>query len=48
MKKCNKPYIGVTTFFTNVNIGDPVIANLEDITYFEILPYVLHFSEVLK
>ena len=33
---------------SNVNICGPVIANLEDITNLEILPYLLHFSEVLK
>ena len=34
--------------FLNINICGPVIANLEDITNLEILPYLLHFSEVLK
>ena len=34
--------------FLNINICGPVIANLKDITNLEILPYLLHFSEVLK
>ena len=34
--------------FSNVNICGPVIAYLENITNLEILPYLLHFSEVLK
>ena len=32
----------------NVNICGQVIAYLENITNLEILPYFLHFSEVLK
>ena len=34
--------------FSNVNICGPVIAYFENITNLEILPYLLHFSEVLK
>ena len=48
MKKCNIHYIGVTIFVLNVIICGPVIAYLENITNLEILPYLLHFSEVLK
>ena len=49
MKKCNIHYIqGVYIFFSNVNICGSVIAYLADITNLEILPYLLHFSEVLK
>ena len=44
MKKCNIHYIGVTIFVFKC----PVITYLEDITNLEILPYLLHFSEVLK
>ena len=39
---------GVTILFSNVIICGPVIAYLENITNLEILPYLLHFSEVLK
>ena len=40
---------GVTIFvFSNVNICGPVTAYLENINNLEILPYLLHFSEVLK
>ena len=34
--------------FSNVFICGPVIAYLENITNLKILPYLLHFSEVLK
>ena len=34
--------------FLNVIICGPVIAYLGNITNLEILPYLLHFSEVLK
>ena len=44
MKKC----IIYTSLFSNVNICGPVIAYLENITNLEILPYLLHFSKVLK
>ena len=40
--------MGVTIFVFNVNICGPVTAGLENITNLEILPYLLHFSEVLK
>ena len=39
---------GVTIFVSKVYICGPVIAYLEDITNLEILPYLLHYSEVLK
>ena len=49
MKKCNIHYIGGDYIvFKIVNICGPVIAYLENITNFEILPYLLHFSKVLK
>ena len=49
MKKCNIHYIGGDYIcFLNVIICGPVIAYLEDITNLEILPYLLHFSVVLK
>ena len=34
--------------FSNVIICGSVIAYLENLTNLEILPYLLHFSEVLK
>ena len=48
MKKCNKDFIGVTIFVLTVYICCPVIAYLEYITDLEILPFLMHFSEVLK
>ena len=48
MKKCNIHYIVGLYLFSNVNVCGPVIAYLENITNLEILPYLLHFSEVLK
>ena len=39
---------GLLYLFLNVIICGPVIAYLENITNLEILPYLLHFSEVLK
>ena len=48
MKKCNIHYIGVTIFVFKGLYLCQVIAYLEDITNLEILPYLLHFSEVLK
>ena len=49
MKKCNIHYIGGGLYlFSNVIICGPVIAHLENITNLEILPYLLHFSDVLK
>ena len=47
MKKCNIHYIG-GDYICFVIICGPVIAYLENTTNFEILPYLLHFSEVLK
>ena len=48
-EKCNIHYIrGGLYLFSNVNICDPVIDYLENITNLEILPYLLHFFEVLK
>ena len=34
--------------YSTVYIGSPVIAYLEDTTNLEILPYLLHFSELFK
>ena len=48
MKKCNIYYIGALYLFSNIIICCPVIAYLENITNLENLPYLLHFSEVLK
>ena len=48
MKKYNIHSSGVTIFVFNVNICGSVIAYLENITNLEDLPYLLHFSEVLK
>ena len=49
MKKGNIHYIGGDYIcFQNVMICGSVIAYLENITNVEILPYLLHFSEVLK
>ena len=52
MKKCNVHYIGgdyiCFQISLNIIICSPVIAYLENITNLEILPYLLHFSEVLK
>ena len=49
MKKCNIHYIGGDYICFQMSIiWGPVIANLENITNLEILPYLLHFSEVLK
>ena len=48
MKKCNINYIGVTIFVLTVYICGPVIAYLEYITNLDILPFLVHFSEVLK
>ena len=47
-KKCNIDYIGRLYLFSNINICGLVIAYLVNITNLEILPYLLHFSEVLK
>ena len=49
MRKCNIHYTGgYYICFTNVIICGPVIAYLDNITNLKILPYLLHFSEVLK
>ena len=48
MKNVTYTTSGLTIFFSNVNICGPVIAYLENITNLGILPYLLHFSEVLK
>ena len=45
MKKCNIHYIRGDLFIFKCQYLRP---NLEDITNLEILPYLLHFSEVLK
>ena len=47
MKNVTYTSLGLTIFVLNVNICGP-LANLENITNLEILPYLLHFSEVLK
>ena len=47
MNKCNIHYIRID-LFSNVIIFGPVIAYFENITDFEILPNLLHFSKVLK
>ena len=49
MKKCNIDYIGGDYFlFLTVYTCGSVIAYLEYITNFEILPFLIHFSKVLK
>ena len=48
MKKCNIHYIGVTIFVFKCHYLWPSNSYLENITNLEILPYLLHFSEVLK
>ena len=48
MKIINVHYIAGDYLFLNVNICGPVTAYLENITNLEIIPYLLHFSEVLK
>ena len=49
MKKCNIHHIGGRLYLSsNVIICGPVIAYLENITNLEILPHLLHFSEVFK
>ena len=48
MKNVTYTTWGVTIFISTVCICGPVIAFLEYITNFEIVPYLLHFSEVLK
>ena len=48
MKNVTYTTMGWLYLFSNVNICGSVIAYLENITNLEILPYLLHFSEVLK
>ena len=48
MKKGNIHYIRGDYICFQMSICGPVIAYLENITNLEILPYLLHFSEVLK
>ena len=48
MKKCNIHYIGVTIFVFKCHYLWPSNSSLENITNLEILPDLLHFSEVLK
>ena len=48
MKNVTYTTRGVPIFVSTVYICGPVIAYLEDITNLEILPHLLHFSEVLK
>ena len=47
-KSVSKLVNHLSYLFSTVYICGPVIAYLEDITNLEILPYLLHFSEVLK
>ena len=48
MKNVTYTTLGVTIFVFKCQYCGPVIAYLENITNLEILPYLLHFSEVLK
>ena len=38
---------GATIFIFKIHVYSAVIAYLDDITNLEILPYILHFSEVM-
>ena len=48
MKKVTYVTPLVTYLFSKVHICDAKIAYLDDIANLEILPYVLHFSEVMS
>ena len=48
MKNVTNTTSRVTIFVFKCQYLGPVIAYLEDITNLEILPYILHFSEVLR
>ena len=48
MKKYNIHYMGVTIFVFKCQYLWSSKSYLENITNLEILPYLLHFSEVLK
>ena len=48
MKNVTYTTSGVTKFVFKCHYLWPSIAYLENITNLEILPYLLHFSEVLK
>ena len=48
MKKCNMQYIGVTIFVSDDLYLWPSNNLLKRCNQFEILPYLLHFFEVLK
>ena len=49
MKKCTIHYIGGDYIYFQMSITcGPVIAYLENITNLAILPYLSHFSKVLK
>ena len=48
MKKSNIRNTGVAYLFSKVHICDAKIAYLDDIANLEILPYCLHFSEVMS
>ena len=47
MKKSNTRYT-LGCFFSKVHVCDAKIAYLDDIANLEILPYGLHFSEVMS
>ena len=48
MKKVTYLTLSGAFFFSKVNICDAKIAYLDDIANLEILPYGLHFSEVMS
>ena len=48
MKKVTYVTLWVAYLFSKVHICDAKIAYLDDIANFEILPYGLHFSEVMS
>ena len=48
MKKCNMRNTLGAYLFSKVHICDAKIAYLDDIASLEILPYGLHFSEVMS
>ena len=48
MKKVTYVTLRVAYLFSNVHICDAKIAYLDDKANFEILPYGLHFSEVMS
>ena len=48
MKKVTHVTLWCAYLFSKVHIGDAKIAYLDDIANLEILPYGLHFSEVMS